>query len=172
MGAAMNLLTGLFAANKFKQIDQRCVGGNGLPFSHHTLRVNNFTRQHGATVHRELQNVHHLFSAIHFHVRACGDKVSTPLRLLGRSVIKQAPEGSDGARSFDGAIVNINNARIGGGHFLPFSVRLDWGYQGYQYHCKSSSPLKSVKEPEFGRQIFKSICNVIHALYYKVESTS
>jgi hypothetical protein len=32
--------------------------------------------------------------------------------------------------------------------------------------------LKSVKEPEFGRQIFKSICNVIHALYYKVESTS
>ena len=172
MGEAMNLFGSLFAANKFKQTDQGCVGGNGLPFAHHPLRVYNFTRQHGAAVHRELQNVHHLFSAIHFHVRAGGHKKSTALRLLWRSVIEQAPERSDGTVSFDGAVIDINNSGVCGGHFLPLRLRSQWGHQCNQHGCNSSVPLKSAKETVIGGQFFPSMCNVIHAHYYKVESTS
>ena len=54
MGAAMKLLGGLFAANKFEKHDQGRVGGNGLPIADHALRVNNFATEHGATVHGKL----------------------------------------------------------------------------------------------------------------------
>ena len=172
MGAAMNLLARLFAANKFEKTDQGCVWGNGLPFAHDTLRVDNFTRQHGATVHGKLQDVHHFFAAIHFHVSSRRHKVSASLRLLWRSVIEQAPERSDGAVSFDGAIVDINNARIGGGHFLPFGVRGLKSQQRQQHDSQRNAPLKGVKEPALSGWIFHSQCNVVHAPYYKVVRTS
>ena len=168
----MNLFAGLFTANKFKKIDQGCVGGNGLPFSHDALRVNNFTGQHGTTVHGKLQNVHHFFAAIHFHVCSSGHKVSTALRFLWRSVIEQAPKRSNGAVSFDGAIIDINNARIGGGDFLPFGVCSHWHYQGQQHAGKRYSPLKSAKESAFSGRIFQSVFNGVHARYYKVVPTS
>ena len=168
----MNLLASLFTANKFEKIDQGCVRGNGLPFAHHTLRVDNFTREHGAAVHGELQDVYHFFAAIHFHVRSRRHKVSASLRLLWRSVIEQAPERSNGAVSFDGAIVNINNARIGGGDFLPFGMCGHWRHQGQQQSGKRYSPLKSDKESALSGQIFQSVFNGVHARYYKVVPTS
>ena len=168
----MNLFAQLFTAHKFEKTDQGCVRGNGLPFAHHTLRVDNFTREHGAAVHGKLQNVHHLFAAIHFHVRACGNVVSAALRLLWRSVIEQAPKRSNGALSFDCAVIDINNSGVGGSHFLPFRLRSQWDHQCHQHGCQSSVPLKSAKEPVFGGQIFPSMCNVIHAHYYKVEFIS
>ena len=172
MGAAMNLFAKLFTANKFEKIDQGCVRGNGLPFAHHALRVDNFARQHGAAVHGKLQDVHHFFAAIHFHVCASGHKISTPLRLLWRSVIEQTPKRSNGAVSFDGAVVNINNARIGGGDFLPFRMRNHWRHQRQQHGCNSNTPLKNAKESALSGDVFQIVCNVIHARYYKVESTS
>jgi len=110
-------------ADVFEQRHQRRVGRNGLPFAHDALRVNDFAGQHGAAVHRELQDVNHLFAAIHFHVRACGHKVSTALRLLGGFVIEQTPERSNIARLLDVGVVNVNRARIVSEHFLPFSMR-------------------------------------------------
>ena len=168
----MNLFAKLFTAHKFEKTDQRCVGGNGLPFAHHALRVDNFTREHGAAVHGKLQNVHHFFAAIHFHVRACGDVVSASLRLLWRSVIEQAPKRTNGAVSFDGAIVHIDDARIGGGDFLPFGVCDHRRYQGHQHPSNSYSPLKSAKESAFSGRIFQSVFNSVHARYYKVVPTS
>ena len=168
----MNQLACLFAANKFVQCDQGRVGWNGLPLAHHALRVDNFTREHGATVHGKLQNVHHFFAAIHFHVCASGHKISTALRLLWRSVIEQAPKRTNGAVSFDGAIVDINNARIGGGDSLPFGMCSHGRYQSHQKGGKSYSPLKSAKESAFSDRIFQSVFNSIHARYYKVVPTS
>ena len=168
----MNLLARLFTANKFEKIDQGCVRGNGLPFAHHTLRVDNFAREHGAAVHGELQDVHHFFAAIHFHVRSRRHKVSTSLRLLWRSVIEQAPERSNGAVSFDGAIVDINNARIGGGYFLPFGARSLRCQQRQQHDSKRYAPSKGVKESALSGRIFHSQCNVVHAPYYKVVRSS
>ena len=168
----MNLLARLFTANKFEKTDQGCVRGNGLPFAHHTLRVNNFTREHGAAVHGELQDVHHFFAAIHFHVRSRRHKVSASLRLLWRSVIEQAPKRSNGPVSFNGAVVNINNARIGGGDFLPFGMCGYWRHQGQQQSGKRYSPLKSIKESASSGQIFQSVFNGVHVRYYKVVPTS
>ena len=168
----MNLFAQLFTAHKFEKSDQGCVRGNGLPFAHHALRVDNFARQHGAAVHGKLQDMHHFFAAIHFHVCASGHKISTPLRLLWRSVIEQTPKRSNGAVSFDGAVVNINNARIGGGDFLPFRMRNHWRHQRQQHGCNSNTPLKNAKESALSGNVFQIVCNVIHARYYKVESTS
>ena len=142
----MNDLKRLFAANEFEQGNQRCVGWNGLPFAHDALRVDNFTRQHGATVHGELQNVNHFFAAIHFHVRACGHKESASLRLLRRSVIEQAPERSNGASSFNRAVIDINNAGIGGGNFLPFSLGGKRCQQHKQTGCNSHSEFRSGRQ--------------------------
>ena len=168
----MNLFAQLFTAHKFEKSDQGCVRGNGLPFAHHALRVDNFTREHGAAVHGKLQNVHHFFAAIHFHVSSSGHKVSTTLRLLWRSVIEQTPKRSNRTVSFDGAVVDINNAGIGGGDSLPFRVRSHWRHQRQQHGCNSKTPLKNAKESAFSGDVFQSVCNVIHARYYKVESTS
>ena len=168
----MNLFASLFTAHKFEKTDQGCVGGNGLPFAHHALRVDNFTREHGAAVHGKLQNVHHFFAAIHFHVCASGHKISTALRLLWRSVIEQAPKRTNGAVSFDGAIVDINNARIGGGDSLPFGMCSHGRYQSHHHGGKSYSPLKSAKESAFSGRIFQSVFNSVHARYYKVVPTS
>ena len=123
MGATMKAMSTLFAANVFEQIDQRRVGGNALPFAHHTLRVDDLACQHRATVHRELQHVHHLFAAVHFHVRAGGHIKRASLGSLRRFVIKQTPERSNRASSLDGGVVHVNDARVGGDDFLPFSFR-------------------------------------------------
>jgi hypothetical protein len=143
----MNIVTALFTANVFEQIHQRGIGWNGLPFTHDALRVDDFAGEHGTTVHRELQNVHHLFAAVHFHVRARGHIKSTALRFLGASVIEQTPERSNGTCTFDGAVVHVNDARVGGGDFLPFCMRSMWrqhqqrsdnqGHGMFQKVCKS-----------------------------------
>ena len=168
----MNFEAGLFTAHKFEKSDQGRIGGNGLPFAHDALRVDNFTSEHGAAVHGKLQNVNHFFAAIHFHVCSSRHKVGTALRFLWRSVIEQAPKRSNGPVSFDRAVVDINNARIGGGDFLPFGVCSHWRYQGHQYCRKNYSPLKSAKESVFSGQIFQSVFNSVHARYYKVVPTS
>jgi hypothetical protein len=168
----MNQLACLFAANKFVQCDQGRVGWNGLPLAHDALRVNNFTGQHGATVHGKLQNMHQLFAAIHFHVGACRHKVGAALSFLGRSVIEQAPERANGAISFDGAIVDINNAGIGGSHPLPFSVSRLRSQKHQKQQGQSHTPLNSSKAATYGYRGFKGVCKWVHALYYKVAQPS
>jgi len=158
MGATMNLLARLSAANKFVQCDQRRVGWNGLPLAHDALRVNNFTSEHGATVHGKLQNMHQLFAAVHFHVSARRHKESAALSLLRRSVIEQAPERTNRAVSLNGAVVDINNAGIGGGHLLPFGKCSVW-----QAKCQAKKPsnhanFKIVQKLKPRREIFHSVC--------------
>ena len=80
------------AQDKAKQIDQGRVGWNGLPLAHDALRVNNFTGQHGATVHGKLQNMHQLFAAVHFHVRTCRNKISTALGFLSALTDVRPPD--------------------------------------------------------------------------------
>ena len=168
----MNFDAALFTANKFEKCDQGRVRGNGLPFTHDTLRIDNFTREHGAAVHGELQNVHHLFAAIHFHVRACGNVVSAALRLLWCSVIKQAPKRSDGAISFDGAVVDINNAGIGGGHLLPFGMRSDGHPKSQNGSNKDQALLPSFYKSALAGLGFKGVLYDSHEPYYKVEHRS
>jgi hypothetical protein len=168
----MNLLACLFTANKFVKCDQGRVGWNGLPLAHDALRVNNFTGQHGATVHGKLQNMHQLFAAVHFHVGARRHKVGAALSLLGRSVIEQAPERTNGAISFDGAIVDINNAGIGGSHPLPFGVSRLRSQKHQKQYDRCHAPLNSSKANTFGDWVLKGVCKWVHALYYKVAQPS
>jgi len=168
----MNLLACLFIANKFVQCDQGRVGWNGLPLAHDALRVNNFTGQHGATVHGKLQNMHKLFAAVHFHVSARRHKVGAALSFLGGSVIEQAPERTNGAVSFDGTVVDVNNTGIGGGHPLPFSESRLRSQKHQKQQGQSHTPLNSSKAATFGYGIFKGVCKWVHALYYKVAQPS
>ena len=174
----MNFEAGLFTADKFEKSDQGRVGGNGLPFAHDALRVNNFACEHGAAVHGKLQNVNHFFAAVHFHVRAGGHKESTALRLLRRSVIEQAPKRTNGPVALDGAVVDINNAGIGGGHFLPFCVSSQRRCQHQQHSGKRNSPMYGqwykhcAKESALSGPKFHSVFNNVHARYYKVVPTS
>ena len=158
MGTAMNLLACLFIANKFVQCDQGRVGWNGLPLAHDALRVNNFTGQHGATVHGKLQNMHQLFAAVHFHVSARRHKESAALSLLRRSVIEQAPEGTNGAISFDGAVVDINNTGIGGGHPLPFGIDSMWQAKRQAKDPSSNANFKIAQKLKLSCEIFHSVC--------------
>ena len=154
----MNLLACLFAANKFEECDQGRVGWNGLPLAHDALRVNNFTGQHGATVHGKLQNMHQLFAAVHFHVGACRHKEGAALSLLRRSVIKQSPERTNGAISFDGAVVDINNARIGSGNPLPFGTGSMWQAKCQAKESSSKTNFKIAQKLKPGCEIFHSVC--------------
>ena len=154
----MNLLACLFTANKFVQCDQGRVGWNGLPLAHDALRVNNFTGQHGATVHGKLQNVHHFFAAIHFHVCSSRYKISTTLRLLWCSVIEQTPKRSNGAVSFDGAVVDINNAGIGASHPLPFSTGRMWHAKRQAKDPSSNANFKIAQKLKLRCEIFHSVC--------------
>jgi hypothetical protein len=157
-------------ADVFEQRHQRRVGGNGLPFAHDTLRVNDFTGQHGAAVHGELQDVNHLFAAIHFHVRACGHKVSTALRLLRGFVIEQTPERPNIARLFDVGVVNVNRARIVSEHFLPLSMRSMGRKEQQQTGKHSGCRLQSVRQSVLRELTFLRRGFGIHAPYYKVVS--
>ena len=143
------------------QVNQGRVWGNGLPFAHDTLRINNFTGEHGAGVHGKLQDVNHLFAAVNFHVGSRGRKIGAALRLLWRSVIEQAPEAAHIARLFNGGVVDIDGAGIERDHFLPFSMR----------------SVRQAQDQETGQQRAKSVlqdwkfgCELmcIHAPYYKV----
>ena len=154
----MNLIGCLFAANKFEECDQGRVGWNGLPLAHDALRVNNFTGQHGATVHGKLQNMHQLFAAVHFHVGACRHKEGAALSLLRRSVIEQTPERTNGAISFDGAVVDINNARIGSGNPLPFGTGSMWQAKCQAKESSSKTNFKIAQKLEPGCEIFHSVC--------------
>ena len=158
MGTAMNLLACLFTANKFVQCDQGRVGWNGLPLAHDTLRVNNFTGQHGATVHGKLQNMNQLFAAVHFHVSARRHKVGAALGFLRRSVIEQAPERTNGAISLDGAVVDVNNAGIGGGHPLPFSTGSMWQAKRQAKEPSSNANFKIAQKLKLSCEIFHSVC--------------
>ena len=168
MGATMKAMQHLFTANVFEQIHQRGIGWNGLPFAHHALRVDDFAGEHGTTVHRELQNVHHLFAAVHFHVRARGHIISSALRFLGASVIEQTPERSNGACTFDGAVVHVNDARVGGGNFLPFGMRC-MRRQHHQGSGRSGHGLfqKVRKSALAGLRCWGDL-NESHTPYYKV----
>ena len=168
MGAAMKAMQHLFTANVFEQIHQRGVGWNGLPFTHDALRVNDFAGEHGATVHRELQNVHHLFAAVHFHVRARRNIKSTALRFLGCSVIEQAPKRSNGARTFDGAIVHIDDARVGGGDFLPFGMCNMGRKKATQYGHNCSDCFQIAVELASKFKMIQSFVYSNHGPYYKV----
>ena len=151
--SCLNLFT-----NKIVQRHQGCVGRNGLPFAHDALRVNDFASQHGTAVHRELQNVNSLFAAVHFHVRACRNKVSTALCLLRRFVIEQTPERPNIAGSFDVGRINVNRARIVGEHFLPLSMR--------RLRCKEQKQTGHQCSGKF--KAFHLLSLGIHAPYYKV----
>jgi hypothetical protein len=164
----MNVLKGLFAANEFVKRHQGCVGRNGLPFAHHTLRVDNFASEHGATVHGKLQDVNHFFAAIHFHVRACRHKESPSLRFLRRSVIEQTPERSNGAIALDGAVIDINSARIGGGYFFPFGLSRKWRAKNKQTGNKRQANIQNSTQSLWGVRIFNKMVFGIHAPYYKV----
>ncbi len=164
----MNFLKRLFAANKFVQSHQGRVGRNGLPLAHDTLRVDNFTGEHGAAVHGKLQNVNHFFAAIHLHVRARRHKEGTSLCLLGCSVIEQTPERSDGAIAFNGAIIDINNAGIGGGYFLPFGLGSKGRQKKKQTGSQSHAKFRCGRQTLWGRRILKKMRLGIHAPYYKV----
>ena len=168
----MNLFSGLLTANKFEKIDQGCVGGNGLPFAHDALRVNNFAREHGAAVHGKLQNMHQLFAAVHFHVGARRHKVGAALSFLRRSVIEQAPERTNGASSFDGAVVDINNAGIGGGHLLPFGMCSVWQPKGQGRRNQYHNLLQGFYKSALAVLVFKGGLYDSHAPYYKVEHRS
>jgi len=154
----MNLLACLFTANKFVKCDQGRVGWNGLPLAHDALRVNNFTGQHGATVHGKLQNMHKLFAAVHFHVSARRHKVGAALSFLGGSVIEQAPERTNGAVSFDGTVVDINNAGIGGGHPLPFGTDSMWQAKRQAKDPSSNANFKTAQKLKPRCEIFHSVC--------------
>ena len=154
----MNLLVCLFTANKFVECDQGRVGWNGLPLAHDALRVNNFTGQHGATVHGKLQNMHQLFAAIHFHVSARRHKEGAALSLLRRSVIEQTPERTNRAISLNGAVVDINNAGIGGGHPLPFGTGSMWQAKRQAKESSSNANFKIAQKLKLRCEIFHSVC--------------
>ncbi len=146
-------------ANVFEERHQGCVGRNGLPFAQYALRVDNLAGEHGAAVHRELQDVNRLLAAIHFHVRASGHKICAALRLLGCFVIEQTPKRAVVAGLFDGAIVNVDGARIVGDDFLPFGM---CGMRGQQHQHTDRRC-----DQEF-HGTFLSLDLGIHAPYYKV----
>ena len=155
-------------ADLIEQGHQRCVGRDGLPLAHHALRIDNFAGQHGATVHRELQNMHHLLAAIHFHVRACRHKIGAALCFLGRFVIEQAPERPDVACFFNGARVDIDRARIVGDYFLPFGTRGIGGEQQNHTGHHGGSSFKSAPKSVSKRWVFQFFGLGFHAPYYKV----
>ena len=168
MGATMKAMQHLFTANEAEQIDQGCVWGNGLPFTHHTLRVDDFAGEHRATVHRELQNVHHLFAAVHFHVRARRNIKSTSLRFLGTPVVEQTPEGPDGASALDGGIVHVNDARVGGGNFLPFGMRCMRRQHHQRSGCSGHGLFQKVRKSAVAGLCSRGDLNESHTPYYKV----
>ena len=161
--SCLNLFT-----NKIVQRHQGCVGRNGLPFAHDALRVNDFASQHGAAVHRELQNVNSLFAAVHFHVRACRNIKSTALRFLGASVIEQTPERPDGASSFDGGIVYINDARVGGGDLLPLGMRCMRRQHHQRSGCSGHGLFQKVRKSAVAGLRCWGALNDSHTPYYKV----
>lgn len=168
MGATMNAMQHLFSANEAEQIDQGCVGWNGLPFAHHTLRIDDFAGEHRTTVHRELQNVHHLFAAVHFHVRARRNIKSTALRFLGTPVVEQTPEGPDGASAFDGGIVHVNDARVGGGDLLPFGMRSMRCQHDQRGGCSGHGLFQKVRKSAVAGLCSRGDLNESHTPYYKV----
>lgn len=155
-------------ANVIEQGHQRRVGRYGLPFAHDTLRVNDFATQHGSAVHGKLQDVNHLFAAIHFHVGACGHKISAALRLLGRSVIEQTPERANIARLLDVGVVNVNRARIEVEHFLPLGLGGMGRQQQNQTGRQSGNRFEASTNSASKRWKFVGIEIGIHAPYYKV----
>jgi hypothetical protein len=94
------------------------------------------------------------------------------LRFLWRFVIQQTPKRPNGPRAFDGTIVDINDARIGGGNFLPIGVRMKWQQKG---PCRAGNDHtwfgkylnKTLASLHFGRELGNS-----HAHYYKVAISS
>jgi len=165
----MKQIQTLFATHKFVHIDQGCIGRNALPFAHDTLRIDDFASQHGASVHRELQNMNGFFAAIHFHVSACRNIKSTALRFLRRSVIEQAPKRANRARSFDAGVINVDGARIGGRNPLPFSLCGAGSQEASQCEGYRSTQLTGIFQAltKLAKVQKRKVCNV-HKPYYKV----
>jgi hypothetical protein len=109
-------------------------------------------------VHGKLQNMHQLFAAIHFHVSARRHKEGAALSLLRRSVIEQTPERTNRAISLNGAVVDINNAGIGGGHPLPFGTGSMWQAKRQAKESSSNANFKIAQKLKPGCEIFHSVC--------------
>lgn len=165
----MKQIQTLLATHKFVHIDQGCIGRDALPFAHDTLRVNDFASQHGACVHGELQNMHRFFAAIHFHVSARRNIKSTALRFLRRPVIEQTPERANRARSFDAGVIDVNGARVGGRHLLPFGLCGAGSQEASQRESYRSTQLAGIFQAltELAKVQKRKVCNV-HKPYYKV----
>lgn len=164
----MKQIQTLFATHKFVHIDQGCIGRDALPFAHDTLRVDDFASQHGACVHRKLQNMNGFFAAIHFHVSARRNIKSTALRFLGASVVEQTPEGPDGACAFDGGIVHVNDARVGGGDLLPFGMRSMRRQHHQRSGCSGHGLFQKVRKSAVAGLCSRGDLNESHTPYYKV----
>jgi hypothetical protein len=91
-------------------------------------------------------------------VRAGGHKESTALRLLRRSVIEQTPKRTNGPVALDGAVVDINNAGIGGGHPLPFGTGSMWQAKRQAKESSSNANFKIAQKLKPGCEIFHSVC--------------
>ena len=104
----------LARANHSVKFFQGCIWRNGLPIAHDALRVNDFTSQHGPSVHGEGQNVHRFLAAINFHVRACRLVVHASGGFLRQPVIQNTPKTSDVARFFNRIQIQVVSAGFNG----------------------------------------------------------
>jgi len=104
----------LARANHSVKFFQGCIWRNGLPIAHDALRVNDFTSQHGPSVHGEGQNVHRFLAAINFHVRASRLVVHASGGFLRQPVIQNTPKTSDVARFFNRIQIQVVSAGFNG----------------------------------------------------------
>ena len=121
------LKEGLFKlarTNHLVKFFQRSVWRNRLPIAHDALRVNDFTCQHGPSVHGERQNVHRFLAAINFHVRACRLVVHTSGGFLRQPVIQNTPKTSDVSRFFNCIQIQVVRACLDGVKLGP--IGFDW----------------------------------------------
>ena len=114
----------LARANHSVKFFQGCIWRNGLPIAHDALRVNDFTSQHGPSVHGERQNVHRFLAAINFHVRACRLIVHASGCFLRQPVIQNTPKTSDVARFFNRIQIQVVSAGFNGVKLGP--IGFDW----------------------------------------------
>ena len=117
VGAPVSALT-----NRFVVAHQRGIGWDRLPLAHHALLVDQFARQHAASVHRELQNAHALFFAIELHMGSGRQITHTPRRFLHRGVVQHRPKISQRTVFLNRVGINVISARGKSPDDLPICV--------------------------------------------------
>ena len=133
------------------QFLQWCVGRDRLPVSQHALGVHHFTAEHGAPVHGKRQDVHSLFFAFNFHVRASRLVRHAARGFLRCFEIKHAPKTAHVARTLDPGHIDVVGAVV---------VRVDLSPL-----CASRSP-KQGKDQPYGQQI-QGFSQDVHACTIK-----